>query len=65
METITNLSNPSTAPNPLTATLSLFRTNLQDKIMKSADAMPVERDALSCPGTLMIASSIAGVRRTR
>ena len=35
-----NLPNPSTAPNPLTATLSLFRSNMQDKIMKSADAMP-------------------------
>jgi uncharacterized damage-inducible protein DinB len=35
-----NLPNPSGAPNPLTATLSLFRSNMQDKIMKSADAMP-------------------------
>ncbi len=35
-----DLPNPSTAPNPLTATLSLFRSNMQDKIMKSAEAMP-------------------------
>ena len=35
-----DLPNPSTAPNPLTATLSLFRSNMQDKIMKSAKAMP-------------------------
>lgn len=35
-----DLPNPSTAPNPLTATLSLFRSNMQDKILKSADAMP-------------------------
>jgi uncharacterized damage-inducible protein DinB len=35
-----DLPNPSTAPNPLTATLSLFRSNMQDKIMKSAQAMP-------------------------
>ena len=35
-----DLPNPSTAPNPLTATLSLFRGNMQDKIMKSAEAMP-------------------------
>ena len=32
--------NPSKAANPLTATLSLFRSNMQDKIMKSAEAMP-------------------------
>jgi len=32
--------NPTVAPNPLTATLSLFRSNMQDKIMKSAEAMP-------------------------
>jgi uncharacterized damage-inducible protein DinB len=35
-----NLPNPTAAPNPLTTTLSLFRSNMQDKIMKSADAMP-------------------------
>src|SRR5271155_4231634 len=35
-----NLPNPTTAPNPLTMTLSIFRSNMQDKIMKSADAMP-------------------------
>jgi DinB superfamily len=34
------LPNPSTAPNPLTNTLSLFRRNMQDKIMKAAEAMP-------------------------
>lgn len=32
--------NPIAAPNPLTATLSIFRSNMQDKIMKAADAMP-------------------------
>jgi uncharacterized damage-inducible protein DinB len=35
-----SLPNPITAPNPLTATISIFRSNMQDKIMKSADAMP-------------------------
>jgi uncharacterized damage-inducible protein DinB len=35
-----NLPNPTTASNPLTTTLSIFRSNMQDKIMKSADAMP-------------------------
>jgi uncharacterized damage-inducible protein DinB len=35
-----NLPNPIAAPNPLTNTLSIFRSNMQDKIMKSADAMP-------------------------
>jgi uncharacterized damage-inducible protein DinB len=35
-----DLPNPSTAPNPLTNTLSIFRSNMQDKIMKSAEAMP-------------------------
>jgi uncharacterized damage-inducible protein DinB len=35
-----SLPNPTTAPNPLTKTLSIFRSNMQDKIMKSADAMP-------------------------
>ena len=34
------MPNPIAAPNPLTATLSIFRTNMQDKIMKSAEAMP-------------------------
>jgi uncharacterized damage-inducible protein DinB len=35
-----NLPNPITAPNPLTATISIFRNNMQDKIMKAVDAMP-------------------------
>ncbi len=35
-----SLPNPTTAANPLTTTLSIFRSNMQDKIMKSADAMP-------------------------
>jgi uncharacterized damage-inducible protein DinB len=35
-----NLPNPIKAPNPLTATLSIFRSNMQDKITKAADAMP-------------------------
>lgn len=35
-----DLPNPGTGPNPLTATLSLFRSNMQDKIMKAADTMP-------------------------
>ena len=35
-----NLPNPIASPNPLTMTLSIFRSNMQDKIMKSADAMP-------------------------
>ena len=34
-----DLPNPIMAPNPLTATISIFRSNMQDKIMKSADAM--------------------------
>ncbi len=34
------MPNPIAAPNPLTTTLSIFRTNMQDKILKSADAMP-------------------------
>jgi uncharacterized damage-inducible protein DinB len=29
-----------TGPNPLTKTISIFRSNMQDKIMKSAEAMP-------------------------
>jgi uncharacterized damage-inducible protein DinB len=35
-----DLPNPTRAPNPLTTTLSIFRSNMQDKIMKAADAMP-------------------------
>ena len=35
-----DLPNPIAAPNPLTTTLSIFRSNMQDKIMKSAEAMP-------------------------
>src|SRR3984885_10129504 len=35
-----NLPNPIAAPNPLTMTLSIFRSNMQNKIMKSAEAMP-------------------------
>jgi uncharacterized damage-inducible protein DinB len=35
-----NPPNPTMAPNPLTMTISIFRLNMQDKIMKSADAMP-------------------------
>jgi uncharacterized damage-inducible protein DinB len=35
-----SLPNPITAPNPLTATISIFRSNMQDKIMKSAEEMP-------------------------
>ena len=35
-----SLPNPIAASNPLTTTLSIFRSNMQDKIMKSADAMP-------------------------
>ena len=35
-----DLPNPTTRPNPLTDTLSIFRSNMQDKIMKSAEAMP-------------------------
>jgi uncharacterized damage-inducible protein DinB len=35
-----DLPNPTGAPNPLTATLSIFRSNMQDKIMKAAIAMP-------------------------
>ena len=35
-----SLPNPTTAPNPLRTTISIFRSNMQDKIMKSADAMP-------------------------
>ena len=35
-----DLPNPIAAPNPLTTTLSIFRSNMQDKILKAADAMP-------------------------
>ncbi len=35
-----NLPSPIAAPNPLTTTISIFRSNMQDKIMKSAEAMP-------------------------
>ncbi len=35
-----NLPNPTGAPNPLTMTLSIFRSNMQVKIMKAAAAMP-------------------------
>ena len=35
-----NLPNPIAATNPLTMTLSIFRSNMQDKIMKSAETMP-------------------------
>lgn len=31
---------PPTGPNPLTKTISLFRSNMQDKITKSANTMP-------------------------
>ena len=34
------MPNPTTASNPLTTTISIFRSNMQDKIMKSADEMP-------------------------
>ena len=34
-----SLPNPTSAPNPLT-TISIFRSKMQDKIMKSADEMP-------------------------
>ena len=34
------MPNPIAAPNPLTTTISIFRSNMQDKIMKSANAMP-------------------------
>ncbi len=35
-----SLPNPIMAPNPLTTTISIFRSNMQDKIMKAADQMP-------------------------
>jgi uncharacterized damage-inducible protein DinB len=34
------MPNPTSTSNPLTTTLSIFRSNMQDKIMKSADEMP-------------------------
>ena len=34
------MPNPTMASNPLTTTISIFRSNMQDKIMKSADEMP-------------------------
>ena len=34
------MPNPTMASNPLTTTLSIFRSNMQDKIMKSAEEMP-------------------------
>jgi uncharacterized damage-inducible protein DinB len=38
-----NPPNPTMGPNPLTTTISIFRSNMQDKIMKSAEAMPVSK----------------------
>jgi uncharacterized damage-inducible protein DinB len=35
-----SLPNPIMAPNPLTKTISIFRSNMQDKIMKAVDEMP-------------------------
>lgn len=35
-----DLPNPVSAQNPMTMTLSIFRTNMQDKIMKAAATMP-------------------------
>ncbi len=35
-----DLPNPIATPNPLTATISIFRSNMQDKMMKSAEKMP-------------------------
>jgi uncharacterized damage-inducible protein DinB len=35
-----DLPNPILAPNPLTTTISIFRSNMQDKIMKAAGEMP-------------------------
>src|ERR1700727_590465 len=32
--------HPTGAPNPLTTTQSIFRSNMQDKIMKAAEMMP-------------------------
>jgi len=35
-----NMPNAIGAPNPLTKTLSIFRSNMQDKIMNAANTMP-------------------------
>ena len=35
-----SLPNPTMKPNPLTTTISIFRSNMQDKIVKSAEEMP-------------------------
>jgi hypothetical protein len=35
-----NFPNAPIPPNPLTKTISIFRSNMQDKIWKSAEAMP-------------------------
>jgi len=35
-----NLPNPIAKPNSRTTTISIFRSNMQDKIMRSADKMP-------------------------
>jgi uncharacterized damage-inducible protein DinB len=35
-----NMPNAIAAPNPLTMTLSIFRSNMQEKIMNAADMMP-------------------------
>jgi uncharacterized damage-inducible protein DinB len=34
------MPNPIKEPNPMTATISIFRRNMQDKLMKSAQMMP-------------------------
>src|SRR5579863_9561999 len=34
------MPNPIMASNPLTTTISIFRSNMQDKIMKAAEEMP-------------------------
>ena len=41
-----DLPNPIATPNPLTMTLSIFRSNMQDKIMKAADMMPESKYSL-------------------
>jgi uncharacterized damage-inducible protein DinB len=35
-----DMPNPIAAPNPLTTTISIFRSNMQDKITKAAEVMP-------------------------
>ena len=35
-----DMPNPIAAPNPLTMTLSIFRSNMQEKIMNAAEMMP-------------------------